>query len=66
MNEKGTIIESLPDLRYKIRLDSEKEIVAYTSGKMRLNKIKMIVGDRVEVTLDPYGGKATNRIVRRL
>lgn len=68
MKEKadGTITEALPDLRFRITLDSGREIIAYTAGKMKINKIRVMVGDRVTVELDPYEGKATNRLVRRL
>lgn len=60
----GTITEALPNTLFKVDLDQGKgEILAYLSGKMRLHKIRVIVGDRVEVALDPYGGKA--RIVKR-
>jgi translation initiation factor IF-1 len=46
--------------------DSEpgKQILAYLAGKMRLHRIRVLVGDKVEIVLDPYGGKG--RIVRRL
>jgi len=43
--------------------EAPKEILAYLAGKMRLNKIKVMIGDRVELVLDPYGGKG--RITRR-
>ncbi len=43
---------------------NEKEILAYLSGKMRMHRIKVLVGDTVEVVLDSYGGKG--RIVKRL
>ncbi len=39
-------------------------ILAYLAGKMRLHRIRVLVGDQVEMVLDPYGGRA--RIVRRL
>jgi len=39
-------------------------VLAYLSGKMRLHRIKVLVGDRVELQLDPYGGRA--RIIRRM
>lgn len=53
-------------------VDSEKEdsaeegelLLAYLAGKMRLHRIRVLVGDQVEMVLDPYGGRA--RIVRRL
>jgi translation initiation factor IF-1 len=41
-----------------------KLLLAYLAGKMRLHRIRVLVGDRVELVLDPYGGRA--RIVRRL
>ncbi len=61
----GTISEALPNTLFKVELDGGKgEILAYLSGKMRLHKIRVIVGDHVEMALDPYGGKA--RIVKRI
>lgn len=59
----GTITEALPNAFFRVKF-KEEEILAYLSGKMRLNRIKVIVGDSVEVLLDPYGGKG--RIIRRL
>lgn len=41
-----------------------KLLLAYLAGKMRLHRIRVLVGDKVEMVLDPYGGRA--RIVRRL
>jgi translation initiation factor IF-1 len=63
--EEGKIIETLGGLRYRVELDSGIEVIAYLSGKMKRNKIQIMLGDRVDVLLDPYGGKATNRIVWR-
>ena len=63
---KGLVIDALPELKFRVRLEDGKEILAYTGGKMKLNKIKVLIGDKVQVELDPYGGKATNRLVRRL
>jgi len=59
----GLVTEALPNAFFRVRFQ-EEELLAYLSGKMRLNRIKVIVGDSVEVVLDPYGGKG--RIVRRL
>lgn len=60
----GAVIEALPDTLFRVRLDGEeREMVAYLSGKMRLHRIRVLVGDRVSVELDPYGGKG--RITRR-
>lgn len=61
----ATVIEVLPNLRYRLELSDGKEILAYSAGKIRKSKISIIPGDKVEVELDPYGGKATNRIIWR-
>ncbi len=63
---KGLVVERLPDLKFRIAIDSGNEIIAYLGGKMKLNRIQLLVGDKVAVVLDQYGGRATNRIVRRL
>lgn len=60
----GVIIESLPNATFKVEMEDEKVVFAYLSGKMRLHRIKVLVGDKVEVLLDPYGEKG--RITRRL
>lgn len=63
--EEGFVTEALPATLFRVKMkNSEKEILAYLSGKMRLHRIKVLVGDRVEVLLDPYGGKG--RVVKRL
>ena len=59
----GMITEALPNAFFRVKLQ-DAELLAYLSGKMRLNRIKVIIGDSVEVVIDPYGGKG--RIVRRL
>ena len=61
--EKGTVIEALPNTLFKVVLWNKQEVLAYLSGKMRMNRIKVMVGDTVTVLLDPYGGKG--RITRR-
>ena len=61
----GIVTEALPNALFRVRLQSgENEVLAYLSGKMRLNRIKVMIGDSVELVLDPYGGRA--RITRRL
>jgi translation initiation factor IF-1 len=61
---KGTIIEAMPNTLFRVLTEQDKEIIAYLSGKMRMNKIRVLVGDTVELLEDPYGGKA--RITKRL
>lgn len=61
----GMVTEALPNVLFRVVLDStEEQIIAYLAGKMRWHRIKVLVGDRVELWLDPYGGKA--RIIKRL
>lgn len=60
----GTVVESLPNALFRVQLESGEEVLAYLAGKMRLHRIRVLVGDRVSLVLDPYGGRA--RIVRRL
>jgi translation initiation factor IF-1 len=76
----GTVEEVLPNSLFRVRLSApvsaspeegavaekgERELLlAYLAGKMRLHRIRVLVGDQVEMVLDPYGGRA--RIVRRL
>ncbi|MDQ5961890.1 MAG: translation initiation factor [Patescibacteria group bacterium] len=60
---EGHVTEALPSTLFRVELADGKEILAYLSGKMRMNRIKVLIGDRVEIVVDPYGGKG--RIVRR-
>jgi translation initiation factor IF-1 len=60
---EGVVIEALPNTMFKVLLDDGKEVLAFLAGKMRMHRIKVILGDKVSVTLDPYGGKA--RIFKR-
>ncbi|MEK7478271.1 MAG: translation initiation factor IF-1 [Patescibacteria group bacterium] len=60
----GTVTEALPNTLFRVSTLEDKEVLAYLSGKMRLHRIRVLVGDRVELTLDPYGGKG--RITKRL
>lgn len=61
----GTVTESLPNTFFKVKIDGEdNEILTYLAGKMRLHRIRVLIGDRVTVELDPYGGKG--RITKRL
>ena len=60
----GTVEEALPDTLFRVMLDDGSLILAYLAGKMRKFRIRVLVGDRVGMILEPYGGKA--RIVKRL
>ena len=50
----GTVIELLPDARFRVRLDNGHETLAYSSGKMKKNRIRILTGDRVTVEMTPY------------
>jgi translation initiation factor IF-1 len=51
---QGTVIEMLPDGRFRVRLDNGHEIMAYTSGRMKQARIRVMTGDRVTVEMTPY------------
>jgi len=62
---EGTVIEALPDTQFKVRLDNGHEILAYLSGKMRKNFIRITTGDWVRVEMSSYD-LSKGRIVYRL
>jgi translation initiation factor IF-1 len=59
----GIVTEALPNTLFRVDVGDGKIIVSYLAGKMRMHRIKVLVGDRVEVLIDPYGGKG--RIIKR-
>ena len=61
----GTIIESMPNAMFKVKLENEHEILAHISGKIRKNFIRILPGDRVKVEMTPYDlskGRITFRL----
>ena len=60
---EGIVDEALPNTLFRVKLQNGETILAYLAGKMRLHRIKVLVGDRVTLQLDPYGGRA--RVTRR-
>ena len=50
----GVVVEVFPDGRFKVQLENGHNIIAYTAGKMRKNRIRMLTGDRVTVEMTPY------------
>lgn len=61
---EGVILEALPNTMFKVDIGNEKIVLVYLAGKMRVNRIKVMIGDRVRVVLDQYGQRG--RIVRRI
>jgi translation initiation factor IF-1 len=51
---EGLVTEVLPDARFRVELENGHEIVVYTGGKMKRNRIKTLAGDRVTVEMSPY------------
>lgn len=62
---QGIVVEAQPNTLFKVQLEGEekKVILTFLGGKMVHNRIRVVIGDRVTVEIDPYGGKG--RIVRR-
>ena len=51
---EGEVVEPLPNAMFKVRLDNGHEVLAHSSGRMRMNRIRILTGDRVQVELTPY------------
>jgi translation initiation factor IF-1 len=61
---EGRVIEALPSTLFRVESSNGKVLISYLGGRMRVHKIKVLVGDKVLVQVDPYGGKG--RIIKRL
>ncbi len=62
---QGEVIEALPSATFKVLLENNHEISAHLSGKMRINKIRLLAGDKVRVQISPYDltkGRITYRM----
>ena len=62
---EGRVVEALPNAFFKVLLDDGREILGFLSGKMKLNRIKILPGDRVTLEMTPYDDKK-GRITYRL
>jgi len=51
---QGIVLELLPNAMFKVKLENDHEILAHSSGKMRKNRIRVLVGDKVTVEMTPY------------
>jgi translation initiation factor IF-1 len=64
----GVVGEVLPDARFRVKLDNGHELIAYTGGKMRKHRIRILAGDAVSLELSPYDlskGRITFRHLER-
>jgi len=62
---EGTIIESMPNAMFRVKLENDHEILAHISGKIRKNFIRILPGDKVKVEMTPYNlsrGRITFRL----
>jgi translation initiation factor IF-1 len=50
----GVVLELLPDARFRVKLDNGHEMLAYSAGKMKKHRIRILAGDRVRVEMTPY------------
>jgi len=50
----GLVTEVLPDSRFRVDLENGHQLIAYTSGKMRQHRIRIIAGDKVSIEMSPY------------
>ena len=51
---EGTVVESLPNTQFKVELENGHQVLAHISGKLRMNYIKILPGDKVRLKLSPY------------
>jgi translation initiation factor IF-1 len=66
MTATGTILEALPGALFRLKLDNDgREVLAYVAGRMRMNRIKVLPGDRVNIEFSAEGDNR-GRITRRL
>ena len=63
-NVNGVVTEALPNTFFRVKLEDGSEILTYLAGKMRMNRIRVLIGDKVKVEPEPYGGKG--RIIQRM
>ena len=54
IEEEGIVSESLPNTMFKVKLENGHEVLAHISGKLRMNYIKILPGDKVKLELSPY------------
>jgi len=64
LRKSGIVLESLPSTSFKVKLDDGNEIIAHLAGKLRINRIKILLGDRVTVEISQYDEKR-GRIIYR-
>jgi translation initiation factor IF-1 len=51
---EGSVVESLPNAMFRVKLDNGHEVLCHISGKMRMHYIRILPGDRVRISMSPY------------
>ena len=64
IRKSGVVTETLPNANFRVRLDEGREVLCHLAGKLRIYRIKILVGDRVQVEMTPYD-ETKGRIVYR-
>jgi translation initiation factor IF-1 len=64
IRKNGIVLESLPNATFKVKLEEGKEIIAHLAGKLRIYRIKILPGDKVQVEISPYD-ETRGRIIYR-
>ncbi len=64
LRKKGIVVETLPNANFRVKLEDGNEALCHLAGKLRLYRIKILVGDKVTVELSPYDQKR-GRIIYR-
>lgn len=63
----GVVQEERPNSQYLVKLESdERDLLCYLGGKLKMNHVRIVIGDRVRILPDKYGGNGTNRITWRV
>jgi translation initiation factor IF-1 len=64
INFEGVVLELLPNANFRVKLENGHLIIAHTSGRMRKNRIRILVGDKVTIEMTPYD-LTKGRVVHR-
>jgi translation initiation factor IF-1 len=64
IKKSGIILETLPSTHFRVKLDDGREIMAHLAGKLRMFRIKILAGDKVQIEMSPYD-ETKGRIVYR-
>ncbi len=60
----GLVLELLPNATFRVKLDNNHVIIAHTSGRMRKNRIRILIGDKIKVEMTPYD-LSKGRVIHR-